>query len=76
MCLECSLKHSRTVQRPTLEILEKDVKKMGYCATGRKYGVTDNAIRKWISSYKKYGYWNLIEISQLNFVESAGVEPA
>ena len=26
-----------------------------YCAMARKYNVTDNAIRKWIKSYKKYG---------------------
>ena len=27
-----------------------------YCAMGRKYGVSDNAIRKWEKSYKKYGF--------------------
>ena len=26
---------------------------MGYSATGRKYGVSDNAIRKWIKYYEK-----------------------
>ena len=26
-----------------------------FSAMGRKYGVSDNAIRKWIKSYEKYG---------------------
>jgi transposase-like protein len=31
------------------------VENIGYSATGRKYGVSDNSIRKWIKMYKKYG---------------------
>lgn len=42
----------RKVERPPLEILEKEVLENGYCATGRKYGVSDNCIRKWIKNYK------------------------
>jgi hypothetical protein len=45
--------NSRKVERPTLETLLKDVEEFGYSATGRKYGVSDNAIRKWI---KRYSY--------------------
>ena len=26
---------------------------MGYSAVGRKYGVSDNAIRKWVKDYEK-----------------------
>jgi transposase-like protein len=26
---------------------------MGYCTTARKYGVSDNAVRKWISAYER-----------------------
>jgi transposase-like protein len=26
---------------------------MGYCTTARKYGVSDNAIRKWIRAYEQ-----------------------
>lgn len=55
-CLTCSHKKLRTVERPSLEILKNDVKELGYCGTGKKYGVTDNAIRKWIKCYEKYGY--------------------
>lgn len=38
----------RKVERPSIEILLKEVKELGYSAVGRKYGVSDNAIRKWI----------------------------
>jgi len=41
---------SRKTIRPALEILLDDVSHLGYCGTGRKYGVSDNAIRKWIKS--------------------------
>ena len=26
---------------------------MSYCAVGRKYGVSDNAIRKWLKWYQR-----------------------
>lgn len=45
----------RGFSRPSLEQLKKEVKDFGYSATGRKYGVSDNSIRKWIKSYEKYG---------------------
>ena len=38
----------RKVERPAYEQLIKDVASMGFVATGRKYGVSDNAVRKWI----------------------------
>jgi len=28
----------------------EDVKTMGYSATGRKYGVSNNAVKKWIKN--------------------------
>jgi len=34
--------------RPQHSQLIKDVEILGYCGTGRKYGVCDNTIRKWI----------------------------
>lgn len=46
---------TRKVQRPPLKQLLEEVKELGYVGTGNKYGVSDNAIRKWINSYKKYG---------------------
>lgn len=43
----------RKVERPEYEVLLKDIRELGYLATGRKYGVSDNAIRKWIKFYEK-----------------------
>lgn len=45
--------HTRKVKRPPYKKLLGEVKKNGYLATGRKYGVSDNAIRKWIKFYEK-----------------------
>ena len=45
----------RVVKRPPFIQLKGEIKELGYSATGRKYGVSDNAIRKWIKSYEKYG---------------------
>lgn len=45
----------RTVKRPSYENLKNEIKTIGYSATGRKYGVSDNSIRKWITTYEKYG---------------------
>lgn len=38
----------RKVERPSKEILLNEIKELGYRGTGRKYGVSDNAIRKWV----------------------------
>lgn len=40
-------------ERPTLDQIEKDLKTMTMVAIGKKYGVTDSAVRKWIIQYKK-----------------------
>lgn len=50
--------YSRRVKRPeTYEkfLFELQELKNNYCAMGRKYGVSDNAIRKWEKCYEKYG---------------------
>ena len=46
--------HERKVERPGYEILLNDISELGYVGTGKKYGVSDNAIRKWIRFYEKY----------------------
>jgi len=52
-CKSCSkLNLNRKVERPDYETLVKEIKEMGYCGTGRKYGVSDNAIRKWVKIYE------------------------
>jgi len=51
--VEKSIK-KQTVKRPDYKDLIKDIDNLGYVKTGIKYGVSDNAIRKWVSFYKKY----------------------
>ena len=45
---------SRKHERPSIEQLQYDISILGYMKTGKKYGVSDNAIRKWIKFYEKY----------------------
>ncbi|MDP2692812.1 MAG: hypothetical protein Q8O88_04200 [bacterium] len=52
-CLECALISRRVCKRPSLKILLRDADALGYSGTGRKYGVSDNTIRKWIKAYEK-----------------------
>ena len=42
----------RKVERPPYEQLIEDVASMSFLAIGRKYGVSDKAIRKWIRWYE------------------------
>jgi hypothetical protein len=51
-CQSCSIIHRRKVERPSLEQLEKDIKEMPMTKVGKKYGVSDNCIRKWLKYYK------------------------
>jgi hypothetical protein len=44
---------SRKAERPPYEQLLEEIKEMGYSAVGRKYGVSDNAVRKWVSWYER-----------------------
>ena len=45
--------NQRKVPRPSHDQLMEDLSTMIYCAVGRKYGVSDNAIRKWIRWYEE-----------------------
>jgi hypothetical protein len=38
----------RKVERPSYDQLMADVESMSFAAIGRKYGISDNAVRKWI----------------------------
>ena len=42
----------RKVPRPSYEQLMEDLRSMSLLAVGRKYGVSDNAVRKWIRWYE------------------------
>lgn len=44
----------RKVKRPPYEQLQNEIKELGFTGTGKKYGVSDNAIRKWIKFYEKH----------------------
>jgi hypothetical protein len=42
----------RKVERPPYEQLTAEVAELGWSAVGRKYGVSGNAIRKWVRAYE------------------------
>jgi hypothetical protein len=44
---------ARKADRPPYEQLLDEIEAMGYSAVGRKYGVSDNAIRKWVRFYER-----------------------
>lgn len=50
--VKCASFARRKSRHPRKKTLEKLLKDTNYCVVGRKYGVSDNAVRKWA---KKYG---------------------
>ena len=52
MCEKCWSLKNRKVKRPPFNQLLNEVTEMGYSGTGRKYGVSDNTIRKWLISFE------------------------
>jgi transposase-like protein len=53
---QAKFKVRKIKNRPTLDQINIDLKELGsYVKVGKKYGVTDNAIRKWIDTYKQIG---------------------
>ena len=42
----------RRVERPPYEVLVREVEELGWSAVGRRYGVSDNAVRKWVRWYE------------------------
>jgi Zn finger protein HypA/HybF involved in hydrogenase expression len=49
-CIKCHGIRNRKIERPSKDILLKQVEELGYAKTGRLYGVSDNAIRKWLKN--------------------------
>ena len=47
LCVECSNKNSRVVDRPSREELKMLIRTMPFTQIGKLFGVSDNAIRKW-----------------------------
>lgn len=48
-----SIISQRRVERPPLDELKKLINDNGYRGTGKMFGVSDNAVRKWLESYGK-----------------------
>lgn len=57
LCVSCSNFFQRKVERPDRDDLKKLIREKSFLEIGRKYGVSDNAIRKWCKAenlpYKK-----------------------
>lgn len=45
--------HKRKVQRPEWERLASEIRALGYLGVARVYGVSDNAVRKWVRQYER-----------------------
>ena len=43
----------RKVPRPPYAQLIREVHALGWCGVGRRYGVSDNAVRKWMRQYER-----------------------
>lgn len=51
LCVECYNKTRYIVPHPNREELKQDIRTSSFLEVGRKYGVSDNAIRKWCKKY-------------------------
>lgn len=50
LCCKYS-ENKKPSKKPSLDILVKEIYNSSFTAVGRKYGVTDNAVKKWCKSY-------------------------
>lgn len=48
-----ALPDTRKVERPPYDQLLEEIANTSYLAVGRQYGVSDNAIRKWVRQYER-----------------------
>jgi hypothetical protein len=44
---------TRKVQRPPHAVLLRELAQSSFVAVGRRYGVSDNAVRKWLRAYER-----------------------
>ena len=51
LCINCSAERQRVVTRPSKEQLLQELKESNFTQVGKKYGVSDNSIRKWCKNY-------------------------
>lgn len=52
LCLKCYALTTRIVERPSREILKEEIRNNSFLSLGKKYDVSDNAVRKWCKLYK------------------------
>lgn len=55
-CKRCNSLEQRKVERPKYNDLLLEIEELGYLGVGKKYGVSDNAIRKWKKQYEKNNF--------------------
>jgi hypothetical protein len=53
----------RRASRPPYDQLLAEIEATSYCAVGREYGVSDNAVRKWVKFYEREGDRSELESS-------------
>jgi hypothetical protein len=69
-CNDCHRKKGKVAIKPTKEELENLIKEMPMTKIGEKYGVSDNAVKKWCKKYNivlenRRGYWTKIKKTKL-----------
>ena len=70
----------RKVDRPSYSVLKSEIEQFGYSGVGRKYGVSDNAVRKWLKAYKSEkdnsnSGFDEKSLTQIHTQKSKGVNP-
>lgn len=50
-CIKCNHEFQRVVNRPSREELKAEIREKSFVSLGKKYNVSDNAIRKWCKNY-------------------------
>lgn len=51
LCIQCTGENRRVVERPSKENLLLELQESNFTQVGKKYGVSDNTIRKWCKAY-------------------------
>lgn len=62
--------NKRGIPKPTKETLEKEIKEFPMTKLGEKYGVSDNAVKKWCINYSielkpMVGHWTKVKFNKL-----------
>ncbi len=51
LCMECRISQRQNPRKPSRGVLKNEIRKHSFKELERKYGISDNAIRKWCKSY-------------------------